>query len=286
MMGEVLVIVVTWNAMTWLERCLGSVRGSSVKADIMVVDNCSTDGTQEYVRRAFPDAVFVQNDSNAGFGAANNIGIKYALSHGYRYVYLLNQDAWVDKDCIGSMIASLENGYGLLSPVQTDARGNLDRNFERKCGKFLARHNDSPVVRVPFVMAAHWLVPTETFRIVGGFSPVFTQYGEDDNFIDRLHYHGLKCGVVRAATAVHDRLDRPSSKERRMRLKCVSVVVKLSNPSACFTGQCLILPFRLLGMSVKNRSWVPLRFFRELSGMIPVLKKTREESKASGAFIF
>lgn len=45
-MGEVLVIVVTWNAMTWLERCLGSVRGSSVKADIMVVDNCSTDGTQ------------------------------------------------------------------------------------------------------------------------------------------------------------------------------------------------------------------------------------------------
>lgn len=110
--------------------------------------------------------------------------------------------------------------------------------------------------------------------------------GEDDNFIDRLHYHGLKCGVVRTATAVHDRLDRPSSKERRMRLKCVSVVVKLSNPSACFTGQCLILPFRLLGMSVKNRSWVPLRFFSELSGMIPVLKKTREESKTSGAFIF
>ena len=184
------------------------------------------------------------------------------------------------------MIASLGDGYGLLSPVQTDSRGNLDRNFERKCGKFLARHNDSPVVPVPFVMAAHWLVPTQTFRIVGGFSPVFTQYGEDDNFIDRLHYHGLKCGVVRTATAVHDRLDRPSSKERRMRLKCVSVVVKLSNPSACFTGQCLILPFRLLGMSVKNGSLVPLRFFSELSGMIPVLKKTREESKTSGAFIF
>ena len=55
-MGEVLVIVVTWNAMTWLERCLGSVRGSSVKADIMVVDNCSTDGTQEYVR--FPGCCF------------------------------------------------------------------------------------------------------------------------------------------------------------------------------------------------------------------------------------
>ena len=176
------------------------------------MDNCSTDGTQEYVRRAFPDAVFVQNDSNAGFGAANNIGIKYALSHGYRYVYLLNQDAWVDKDCIGSMIDSLGDGYGLLSPVQTDARGNLDRNFERKCGKFLARHNDSPVVRVPFVMAAHWLVPTETFRIVGGFSPVFTQYGEDDNFIDRLHYHGLKCGVVRTATAGHD---RPAVIERK-----------------------------------------------------------------------
>ena len=157
-MGEVLVIVVTWNAMTWLERCLGSVRGSSVKADIMVVDNCSTDGTQEYVRRAFPDAVFVQNDSNAGFGAANNIGIKYALSHGYRYVYLLNQDAWIAPDVIGTLctLALRHPDYGILSPVHLDGSGRQpDHGFAAYTHwqPALAAGPDE-VIECPFINAA------------------------------------------------------------------------------------------------------------------------------------
>ena len=78
-------------------------------------------------------------------------------------------------------------------------------------------------------MAAHWLVSRGALRKVGGFSPAFRQYGEDDNYIDRLHWHGFSCGVGPAASAVHDRSGRSLPKEGRMRLKCVAPVVKLSN---------------------------------------------------------
>ncbi len=284
-MGDILVIVVTWNAMTWIERCLGSVRDSSVKADILVVDNGSSDGTREYIQSMFPNAILIVNDNNVGFGAANNIGFNYAIKHGYKFTYLLNQDAWLCKDCLKTMIASIRTGYGILSPMQTDAKGRLDRNFKKQCGKYLSVEKDSEVVTVPFVMAAHWLVPTATIKIVGGFSPAFTQYGEDDNYIDRLHFHRLKCGVVTAATAIHDRSERPSDKEKRMRLKCISTIVRLSNPNSSFTLQRIITPLRLLGISIKNCSTSPLAFLPKLWEKMPVIRKARKESKSQGAFL-
>lgn len=293
MMEKVLAIVVTYNAMPWLEKCLGSLRDSSFPVDVLVADNGSSDGTREYVRAHFPEAVLVCDDGNPGFGAANNKGFRYALGKGYDYVYLLNQDAWVEKDTIEKLLAAFrgkEERYAVLSPLQFDASGKLDARFENKCGKALKRAgfprtDSADVVPVPFVMAAHWLLSCKVLRAIGGFSPAFRQYGEDDNYIDRMHWRGLKAGVVTSASAVHDRAGRMLPKDRRMRLKCVSSVVRMSDPGRCFAIEKFIEPLRLAGMAAKNFSCVPLRFIPELLSRCGELKEKRRESFETGAFL-
>lgn len=293
MMGKVLAIVVTHNALPWVEKCLGSLRDSSVPVDIFVADNGSTDGTREFIRTHFPEAVLVCDDGNPGFGAANNKGFRYALGKGYDYVYLLNQDAWVEKDTIERLLAafhSKEEKYAVLSPLQLDAYGRLDGNFEKKCGRALKKAgfpqtDGTDIVPVPFVMAAHWLLSCSAIKTIGGFSPAFRQYGEDDNYIDRMHWHGLKAGVVSSTKAVHDRAGRELTKDRRMRLKCVSSIVRMSNPGRCFTIGKFIEPLRLAGMAAKNFSCVPLRFIPELLSRRGELKEKRRESFETGAFL-
>ena len=99
-MIKILAIVVTYNGMEWIDRCLDSLLCSTLRPDVFVVDNGSTDGTQEYVHSHFPEVFFRQNETNLGFGRANNIGLRFAIEGGYSHVYLMNQDAWVEPDTI------------------------------------------------------------------------------------------------------------------------------------------------------------------------------------------
>ena len=298
---RVLAVVVTYNAMRWADRCFGSLLASSLKPDVLAVDNGSSDGTREHLAAAFPEVMLVCTEENLGFGAANNIGLRKALAEGYEFVYLMNQDAWVCEDTLALLTAAHRREFGVLSPLQNAADGKMDEGFRRKCGRPLERAGFSAdtmspgsggpaeklpaLVEVPFVMAAHWLVSREALEAVGGFSPAFRQYGEDDNFIDRLHWHGFGCGVVPEAKAVHDRGGRALAKPARMRLKCVAPVVKLSDPACCLPLRRVLEPLELVAMSMKNLSAYPLKFLPELLRRYPELKRLREWSKSPGAFL-
>ena len=73
------VIIVTYNAMKWIDRCLSSVITSTIKSKIVVIDNNSTDNSVEYIKENFNEVIILPNNKNLGFGKANNLGIKYAL---------------------------------------------------------------------------------------------------------------------------------------------------------------------------------------------------------------
>jgi GT2 family glycosyltransferase len=65
------------------------------------------------------------------------------------------------------------------------------------------------VYDVPFVNAAGWLLSKTCLMTVGGFDPIFFHYGEDDNYCQRVSYHGFKIGVLPSTYMVHDREGRP-----------------------------------------------------------------------------
>ena len=88
------IIIVTYNAMPWLSKCLESTKPYA----IVVVDNNATDGTVSYIKENYPLITILPQKENLGFGQANNIGMSYALKQGADYVFLLNQDAYLEND--------------------------------------------------------------------------------------------------------------------------------------------------------------------------------------------
>jgi len=242
---KILVIIVSYNAMKWAERCYNSLRNSSASCDVITIDNGSTDGTQDFIRKNYPEVILVENKENMGFGKANNIGLQKALDDKYDYAYLLNQDAWVLPTTFEALIkvSEVHPEYGILSPMQMRAD---EIHFEDKFGNFVLpyyqtfaphlledlyfnRHED--VYETSFVMAAHWLISAKCLSTVGGFSPTFPHYGEDVNYIHRTNYWKMKIGIVPLAKAIHDRNDSKWSKEKEIYVNdYIGTLVSISNP--------------------------------------------------------
>ena len=105
-MAKVLVVIVTYNALKWIQKCLRSVEKSTLQADVLVVDNGSTDGTLPLIRTDFPRTRIIETGENLGFGAANNRGLRIAHDECYDFAYLLNQDAWLEKDTLEKLVAA------------------------------------------------------------------------------------------------------------------------------------------------------------------------------------
>lgn len=305
---KLLTIIVTYNGKKWMDRCLGSLRKSSLSTDVLVVDNGSTDGTIEYIRSEFPEVQLHCAGENLGFGKANNIGLQKAVREGYDYVYLLNQDAWVFPHTFERLVAAMEAdpGYGIVSPMQlTATEDKMDPRFVRWCpaaawtewmhvrsasetdavSRSISESLPGEIHPVSFVMAAHWMISRACFSKIGGFSPAFPHYGEDDNYIHRAQYHGFMCGILSSAGAVHDREMRPETKESKMRLKCVASVVKVSNPLNCFGVRCLFQPVELLAISLRYCSWSVFKYIFKFIGSYGKYKSIRKQSLSDSAFI-
>src|SRR5579871_5439126 len=95
---KVLVIIVTYNGMKWMSKCMHTLYNTNMPIDVVVIDNGSTDGTQKFIIENYPQAQFIQSQQNLGFGKANNIGILKAIEENYDYAFLLNQDGYLEPD--------------------------------------------------------------------------------------------------------------------------------------------------------------------------------------------
>lgn len=211
MKEKVLVIIVSYNFEHWIDKCLGGLRESEYPVDVLVIDNASQDDTTKIIRTNYPEVHLIENDKNLGFGCANNIGMRMALDEGYDFVFLLNQDAWIDPKTIGRLVelANRYPEYGILSPVHLNAAGKeLDSGFavySNMKGKEQCMSDRREVIEVKFINAAFWMLPRKTLDTVGGFSPLFYHYGEDIDYVNRTRYHGMKIGYAPDVTGYHDR---------------------------------------------------------------------------------
>lgn len=220
-MNTICAVVVTYNGMKWIDKCIASLRASSVDLQIIVVDNCSKDNTANWIRDNYQEVELIENDENSGFGPANNIGIKKALAGEAQYIFLLNQDAWIEPDAIEHLIECAEKDpvYGIVSPFHLNGRGDkfdvgfnfyltteLQKNRTFNSNLFFGKYLDR-AYPVDFVNAAGWLLTHETLKKVGGFDPLFTHWGEDNNYIQRLVNKKLKLGICAKSIMYHDRED-------------------------------------------------------------------------------
>jgi GT2 family glycosyltransferase len=113
------IVIITKDTRELLEGLFDSIGKdtslASLGREIIVIDNASTDGTEEYVRRACPDARYVRNDRNAGFAVAVNQGAKASAG---RYVLLLNSDTRLIEGEVAKMAAAADDipNLGVMGP--------------------------------------------------------------------------------------------------------------------------------------------------------------------------
>lgn len=235
---KVLAIIVSYNFERWITNCLDSLRQSEHPADVVVIDNCSQDHTVQLIEQHYPEVQLIKSNENLGFGKANNLGMQIAINKNYDFVFLLNQDAWIDRQTIGTL-ATLSRHYpqyGILSPVHLTGKGDApDPGFAIYSGAAsLERLPQTDLAEVPFINAAFWMIPVPVLKTIGGFSPLFYHYGEDVDFANRLHYHGFKIGYAPAVFGNHDREQRIVTKPMEYRAKSVYLLTAYANINHSF----------------------------------------------------
>jgi len=219
-MAEVSVVVVTYNALPWLERCLESVRGH----ETIVVDNGSSDGSAALVRDRFPDATLVEQE-NRGLAAGWNVGIERASG---RYLLILNADAWVVGDAVERLVefADAHPRAAVVGPRLRNPDGTLQRSvrgfptlwrlateyfFLRKLAPrssllngFYAGGFDHDAVReADFVMGACMLVRREAVDEVGPLDESFFLFSEEVDWCYRFRRAGWQVLFFPGAEVVH-----------------------------------------------------------------------------------
>jgi N-acetylglucosaminyl-diphospho-decaprenol L-rhamnosyltransferase len=219
-MPDASVVVVTHNALPWIERCLDSVRGE----EVIVVDNGSSDGSVDVVRDAMPEATLIEQE-NLGLAAGWNRGIEEASG---RYFLILNSDAWLTDGSLRRLVAFADDhpeaaivGPRLLNPdgtLQRSVRGfptlwrlATEYLFLRKLAPrsrlfnaFYAGGFDHDEVReADFLMGACMLVRREAVEAVGPLDEAFFLFSEEVDWAYRFRQAAWKVLFFPGAECVH-----------------------------------------------------------------------------------
>ena len=209
------IIIVSFNARADLERCLESLRASPPVAphEILVVDNASTDGSVDAVRRRM-DVTLIEGGANLGFARANNIGIR--ASRGTN-ILLLNSDTVVPPGAIDRLLAELDRhpDVAVVGPRLVDGAGHAELSFGRMIGplnelrqKRLARRGTVEALtrqrqRPDWVSGACLLVRRTDAEAVGGLDERFFMYTEDVDFCAAIRARGRAILFAPGIQVVH-----------------------------------------------------------------------------------
>jgi N-acetylglucosaminyl-diphospho-decaprenol L-rhamnosyltransferase len=219
-MSDVSVIVVTFNAMPYIDQCLSSVRGH----ETVVVDHGSTDGTVALVRERYPEAKFVEQ-ANRGLAAGWNRGMAEASG---RWFLILNADAWMREGAV-ERLAEFGDAHpeaALVGPRLRYPDGRLQRSVRgfptlwRLATEYLFLRKLAPRSRVfnafyangfehdeereaEFVMGSCMLVRREAVDEVGPLDEGYFLFSEETDWCYRFWQAGWKVYFFPGAEAFH-----------------------------------------------------------------------------------
>lgn len=211
------VIIVNWNSRHLLARCLASLAGGD--ANLIVVDNASTDGSEAAAR--LNGATLIRNPNNLGFAAACNIAAAKARGD---YLLFLNPDAIITQENLMRLVEALRRaeplGFGIAGPLIRDRLGReqatcspfprlqdligrvigLDRIGLARPALYLPAQSGA----VGQVMGAAMLISRPLFERLNGFDAGYFLYFEDLDLALRAEALGFRSLFVQEVSALHD----------------------------------------------------------------------------------
>ncbi|HRQ40422.1 MAG TPA: glycosyltransferase family 2 protein [Chloroflexota bacterium] len=215
------IVLVCWNNKAYLEPCLNSIYDGGLRSsyDIVVVDNGSTDGSQEMLREKFPEVIIIQNDHNVGLGKASNQGIE--ATNG-RHILLLNNDTVVNAPSLDAMVDYLDqhpdvgavggqllNADGTVQSCYNDFPSLIEEFFiatqigEKLWPGYPANVTDKETKSVDWMGSACLMVRRQALDTVGLLDEEYFIYGDEADLQYRLKKAGWKNYYLPQATTIH-----------------------------------------------------------------------------------
>ncbi|MBD0295985.1 MAG: glycosyltransferase [Flavisolibacter sp.] len=222
------IIIVNYNVKYFLEQCLYSVQKAiaGLAAEVIVVDNHSTDGSLHYLKPKFPFICFMQNESNIGFARACNKGLHIAKGE---YILFLNPDTLIAEDTLQRCLRFFQQHTeaGAVGVRMVDGGGNFLKESKRafpapltSLFKLLGLARAFPRSRtfsryhlghleatqnheVDVLAGAFMMIRRDVLDKTGSFDELFFMYGEDVDLSYRIQKAGYKNYYLAETEIIH-----------------------------------------------------------------------------------
>lgn len=227
---DVSIIIVNYNTCTLTRNCLKSIfkQTKDINFEVIVSDNGSNDGSIKMIKTEFPHVILIENNTNLGFGTANNKGLLRATG---KYIFLLNSDTILLNNavkeffeymesapktvaCCGCLLQNQEgeniHSYGdfhtlsncLEEWVWRGIKHKLFRNYKLlKYDNPKYMHGNSFLVQ--YVTGADLFIRTNVIKKCGLFDTVFFMYSEDMELQRRYQSYGYNSSIIVTAKIAH-----------------------------------------------------------------------------------
>lgn len=193
-LNKTVAIVVTYNRCELLQECINALRNSVIAVDVLVVDNASTDGTEEMLK-AYPadsGVRYHRMEKNTGGAGGFSFGLKKAYGEGYDYFWLMDDDTMIYPDSLEKLMEAgkkLEDGYGFLSGLALWTDGTectmnyhaiaADWNMEKK-------KLEEGILKVEAATFVSFFTRREVIASVGLPIKEYFIWGDDTEFTRRI----------------------------------------------------------------------------------------------------
>jgi len=255
---KIFIIVLNFNGKSTLAACLSSIYQSDyLNFEVIVVDNNSDDGSLEQAMGAFSRAHFIKNPDNVGFSKGNNIGIRYALEKFADYIFVLNNDTFIEKTTLSLLMGAMNKtpSAGLASPVIFTAdnasiwfAGGLIYWRKMKTAHLHKVVSGTPYT-TEYVSGCAMLVRKDVFKKIGLFDERFFLYYEDADFSFRAKQAGFDLIIIPAARIKHLEQSNTVNKLKTYWLVLSGLIFFQTNAS--FIQKIWIIPYTFL-RKIKN----------------------------------
>ena len=213
------VILVNYNDRAHLDECLTSLISSvcQLGAEVIVMDNASTDGSREFLQSGFPWVKLIVNPVNSGFAAANNLGFRESRGD---YLLFLNTDTILFPETVGFLLEEQmrDPGIGAVGPALIRKDYSFQVSFGDRVG-FISQLRQKYVLNplfkrklpgltkrreVGWLSGAFLMIRRDVFEKAGCFDENFFIYFEDIDLCYRIRQSGYQVVFFPQARAIHE----------------------------------------------------------------------------------
>lgn len=230
---KVSIVILNYNGKNDTLACLDSItklNRQNFDLDVIVVDNASSDNSVVSIKKAYPQVTVLKNFENLGFAEGNNIGIRFSLKRNADFIFILNNDTVLDKNCIQELLnaSEKEKTGGIFGPKIYFSAGNefhKGRYKSKDLGKVIwfaggnidwanvlashrgvdqvDEHQYDSISKTSFITGCAMFVRKEVFENIGLFDAKLYLYYEDVDFSKKAYKKGFDLFFVPKAIVWH-----------------------------------------------------------------------------------